>query len=164
MPIIAPGAVLPSREPSFSPRGSAAADTGFRVPAPSDAADQATVGQARAAFSTTATSAMLALQEQTGSGSGCGSESTDGEARRHCQEILDALAALQRALLTSAGSAESLTRLAALAEVDLTTHDPTLARVLSSIRLRARLEILRRAGRPQDASAAAAAGVPVTGR
>ena len=166
MPIIAPGAVLPPMEPAFSPRGSATVDAGFRVPAPPDASGQATMGQARASLATAAASAMLALQEQTGSGSRCAPDSTDREARRHGQDLLDALAALQRALLTSAGSAQSLAHLAALAKVDLTVHDPMLARVLSSIRLRARLEILRRAARPQDAeyaSAAAAMEGSVTG-
>ena len=167
MTIIAPGVVLPSMEPSFSPRGSAAADTGFRIPSSSSTSDQAAVDQARAAPFTAATSAMLALQEQIGSGAHGGSDVTDREARRHGQEILEALAALQRTLLTSTtGSVQSLARLAALAEADPTVHDPMLAGVLSSIRLRARLEILRRAPRLQDsdhAAAATAITVSVTG-
>ena len=167
MTIIAPGAVPRLMEPSFSPRGSTAVDTGFRIPSPPDVSDQAAVGQARAAPSTAATSAMLALQEQIGSGAGCEQDLTDREARRHGQEILEALTDLQRTLLTAAaGSAQSLARLAALAEMDPTVHDPTLARVLSSIRLRARLELLRRAPSLQDAtyaSAATAASVSVTG-
>ncbi len=165
MTIIAPGAVLPSTAPSFLPRGSAAADSGFRIPSPPEAPNQPAVGQAGAAPSTIATSAMLALQEQTGTGAYSGQDAMDREARRHGQQILEALAALQRTLLTSAGSAEGLARLAALAEVDPAVHDPALARILSSIRLRARLEILRRAPPRQDlepASAAADNTVSVT--
>ncbi len=166
MTIIAPGAVLPPTEPSFSPRRSAAADTGFRIPSPPEMADPAAMASARAAPSVTATSAMLALQEQTGSGADREADSADREARRHGQKILEALAALQRALLTSVGSAESLAHLALLAEMAPTAHDPTLARLLSSIRLRAQLEIVRRVPRPPEpehASAAAAVAASVTG-
>ena len=167
MTIIAPGAVLPTMEPSFSPRGSTAADTGFRIPSLPDVSDQAAMGQARAAPSTAATGAMLALQKQIGSGTRCGPDRTDREAGRQGQEILEALTALQKTLLaSSAGSAQGLARLAALAEMDPMVHDPTLARVLSSIRLRARLELLRRAPRLQDpdgASAATAITDSVTG-
>ncbi len=166
MTTIAPGAVVSPTEPSLSARKSATTDSGFRIPSSLEMAAQTVMDHARTAPSVMATSAMLALQEQTASGAGCEAELADREARRHGREILDALAALQKALLASAGSAESLTRLAVLAHLSPTAHDPELARVLSSIRLRAQLEIMRRTPRSPDpdyAPAAAPITVPVTG-
>ncbi len=166
MTIITPGSVLPVTEPSSSPRSSAAVDTGFRIPSAQEMPHPGATDAARTAPAVSTTRAMLAHQEQTGSDAGYGSDLTDREARRHGQEILDALAALQRALLRSGDPAEGLARLRVLAEMAPVAHDPTLARVLSSIRLRAQLEVLRRAPRPleqRNPPAAAIVAVPANG-
>jgi hypothetical protein len=81
-------------------------------------------------------SMLLAVQERNGQ------ETADREARKHGQRLIEELAALQRALLS--GSETDLHgRLSTLADIDLTGTDPALARVLVSIRLRARLEVVR---------------------
>ena len=79
---------------------------------------------------------MLALQEQAAV------ELGDREARRHGHRLLAALAELQRALL-SGGEGSALERLTVLAETGADATDPALACVISSIRLRARLEVAR---------------------
>jgi hypothetical protein len=90
---------------------------------------------------------MLALQEQAGLDGETAAALADREARRHAQDILEALAALQKALLAGGSPSESLAHLTALAGMTPPLHDPALARILSSIRLRAQLEILRLAPR-----------------
>jgi len=79
---------------------------------------------------------MLALQEHTTAGTG------DREARQHGRQLLEALADLQRALLSN-GSGDALQHLAALADLPLPAADPALARVIVAIRLRARVEAAR---------------------
>jgi hypothetical protein len=67
----------------------------------------------------------------------------DREARGHGQEMLAALAELQRELLAG-GAAASLQRLADLAAVTLRPPDPRLAAVLSAIVVRVQVELARR--------------------
>ena len=141
MTIIAIGAVLPA-SPDFARRSDVAA-SGFTVPA---ALARAASARAGGASAVTDAGAMLALQEEVGRDADRPGESADREARRHGQDILEALTALQKDLLTG-GSGQGLSRLAALADIMPAAHDPALAHVLSSIRLRARLEILRMASR-----------------
>jgi hypothetical protein len=86
---------------------------------------------------------MLALQEaETGS-------IQDKTARRHGFALLEALSTLQKHLLSPLADTEtalaSLTRLAA--DPPHTT-DPALAALLDSIRLRAKIELLRRGVEP----------------
>lgn len=79
---------------------------------------------------------MLALQEWQ-------SDSVrDREARRRGNDLLAALARLQRALLEG-GTAEALARLSALLEGMPEAADPGLAAVLRAVTLRARIEIAR---------------------
>ncbi len=80
---------------------------------------------------------MLTLQE---SGS---REQADEEARRHGWALLEELTGLQRALLDGSDSG-SLERLEALSRIGPEDVDPALAGVVSSIRLRARIELARR--------------------
>lgn len=111
--------------------------TGFVVA--SSAAAMPAAGSALASIGRTASisaAMMLALQEHATTGTG------DREARKHGRQLLDALADLQRALL-SAGSGDALQRLAALADLPLPEADPVLARVIVAIRLRAMVEAAR---------------------
>jgi hypothetical protein len=82
---------------------------------------------------------MLALQEAEAE------TIQDKTARRHGLALLDALSALQQALLSPLADGEpeiaALTRLAA--EIPETT-DPGLSALLAPIRLRAKIELLRR--------------------
>ena len=84
--------------------------------------------------------ALLALQE--GAVAGAGSEVADREARRHGRALLEALAELQRALLSDGGG-QALERLLALVELEPQAGDPALARLIGAIRLRARIELAR---------------------
>ncbi|MGI4747950.1 MAG: flagellar assembly protein FliX [Janthinobacterium lividum] len=122
--------------------------TGFVV-APSAAATPA-AGPSPAGVGRTASvsaAMILALQEHATA------ETGDREARQHGRQLLDALADLQRALLSNGGG-DALQRLAALADLPLPVADPVLARVIVAIRLRARVE----AARAEAASARGTAG------
>ena len=138
MTISSIGAIPSAPAPDFARRPDSAA-SGFTVPA---AAARAASGRAGGASAVTDAGAMLALQEEVGRDADRPGESADREARRHGQDILEALAALQKDLLKG-GPGGDLSRLTALAGMMPAAHDPVLARVLSSIRLRAQLEILR---------------------
>ena len=87
---------------------------------------------------TVGASVMLALQERAGA------EAGDQEARQHGRRLLEALAELQRALL-SGNEADTLQELLRLSEEGGQAVDPALAQVIRSIRLRARLELARAA-------------------
>ena len=156
MTIIAPGAVLPAAGPDFSARRPGVASS-FTVPvaAARGASGLKASGQTGGAARVADAGAMLALQEEVGWDADHTGASADREARRHGQEILEALAALQKDLLTG-NPAQGLSRLAVLAEMAPDAHDPALARILSSIRLRARLEILRLTPRSPTAQGSAA--------
>jgi hypothetical protein len=77
---------------------------------------------------------MLALQEAP-------EEVGDREARRHGQEMLAALAALQRSLLGLDGADPG--RLARLVAAVPEARDPALREVVAAIALRARIEAVR---------------------
>lgn len=113
------------------------ASEGFSVPdhASQIASPPSTSTPVRAQTPVTA-SMLLAMQERSGQ------ETTDREAEQHGHRVIHELGALQQALL-SGTEADMHARLSALADIDLTGADPALARVLSSIRLRARLEAER---------------------
>jgi hypothetical protein len=81
---------------------------------------------------------MLSLQE-------AGGETVeDREARRHGNDMLAALAELQRALLGGRGDGVALQRLADLAASVRHATDPRLAAMVSAIVLRVRVELARR--------------------
>jgi hypothetical protein len=88
---------------------------------------------------TTATSlsGLLALQEADAP------VLRDRRAQRRGQDLLAALAALQRALLAGGDPADVLGRLASLATDLPSAVDPRLAAVLRAIGLRARVELAR---------------------
>jgi formiminotetrahydrofolate cyclodeaminase len=108
---------------------------GFFVPP-----NSAGTGQAAAAATTHATSlvSMIMLQEV-----GCETVA-DREARRHGQDMLAALAELQRALLAGGDDVAALQRLADLAASVPRATDPQLAALVSAILVRARVELARR--------------------
>ena len=113
-----------------NPRG------GFSVGA--DAAHAPASPQATEAASPAAVGSLLALQEQAGD------ERENRQSRRRAQELLQLLAALQRALLQGRDDADSLRNLAALVERLPTAPDPALQSIMQSIALRARVELARR--------------------
>ena len=156
MTIIATGAVLPAPGPDLFARRPGTGATGFTIPV---AAPRGAAGSAGGAAPVTDAGAMLALQEDIGRDADRSGGAPDREARQHGQDILEALATLQKDLLAG-DPAQGLSRLAALAERMPTAHDPALARVLSSIRLRARLEILRLAPRSPGAEPSASMTEP----
>ena len=82
---------------------------------------------------------MLALQEAETEAA------RNGKGRRHGLAVLDALRKLQGDLLRETGAGEAGMRsLARLAGQGQEVADPGLADVLSAIRLRAKIELLRR--------------------
>jgi len=112
-----------------------AAKSGFVVPRGSAGAEQAAAASATHA---TSLASVLTLQE-------VGEETVqDREARRHGQDMLAALAELQRALLGGDGGEAALRRLADLADAVPVASDPRLAALLSAVVLRARVELARR--------------------
>jgi Class II flagellar assembly regulator len=114
-----------------------AAKSGFFVPS-----ETAGPGQAGAAAAPSAASlgSMLSLQE-------AGGETVeDREARRHGNDMLAALAELQRALLGGSGGGTALRRLTDLAASVRHATDPRLAAMVSAIVLRVRVELARRQG------------------
>lgn len=68
----------------------------------------------------------------------------DRAARRHADAVLEALSALQGALLAGAPDAPALSRLAALADQVPAAADPALAGLVAAVVLRARVELARR--------------------
>jgi hypothetical protein len=81
---------------------------------------------------------MLTLQELGGE------TIQDREARQHGQDMLAALADLQRALLSPGGDAAVLARLAELAASVPRATDRRLAAMVSAIMVRVRVELARR--------------------
>lgn len=128
-----------SRSSSQVPAGRplAAPQSGFCVP--TEAAAEITPGSSGPSVTragSVGVSLMLALQE-------CATAETgDREARQHGKQMLDALAELQRALLSGHG-AEALDRLSELSEKVPVATDPALTYVLRAIQLRARVEMAR---------------------
>jgi hypothetical protein len=144
MTITPAGAVPSATQPAASSRGQTRTGSGFAVPNSADQVGAGLSAQPGHAPAVASAGAMLALQEQAGQSVGRSAEVADREARRHGRDMLEALAALQRALLDEVDPALSLVRLAALAETQAPADDPALASIVSAIRLRARLELLRR--------------------
>lgn len=146
MIIIATGAIRPLAEPFLPGRHADTGGSGFTVAAASTAdtpAGRQVALQTHGASPMTGAGAMLALQEQAGQDAGYSADVGDREARKHGKDILEALVALQRELLSGRDLAQSLPRLNALAQRMPVTNDPVLAGILNAIHLRARLEILR---------------------
>jgi hypothetical protein len=112
---------------------------GFSVAADSPAAEG--VGRAQA-VQPMGLIGMLALQEAE-------TETTGNKnGRRHGFAVLDALQELQHGLLSPAGDGQEIARLFALARESSSVADPVLGQVLSAIRLRAKIELLRRGVEP----------------
>lgn len=109
--------------------------SGFAVPAKASPSSTVSAGQPTQAAAVL--SGLLALQETD-------PDVRDRSARRRGQDILAALAELQRALLAGGGSADVLGRLAALTADLPRALDPRLERILAAITLRARVEMARR--------------------
>jgi hypothetical protein len=105
---------------------------GFRLPA-----DAAEAPAEAAATAGVMLGGMLALQEAESGAV------RDREARRRGQEMLAALARLQRALLEGNRDLPGLRRLAALAEDIPQAADPGLRQALAEVTLRARVELAR---------------------
>lgn len=118
----------------------AVAGTAFRVPSEA-ASTGATVA---AASPTRGLDALLALQETAAAPQDPATR--DREARRHGRDLLEELAALQKALLAGGDEAGegALGRLVALLRSMPAAADPGLDGVLRSVGLRARLELARR--------------------
>ncbi len=85
---------------------------------------------------------MLALQEAEAEVAG------KRNGRRHGLALLDALQDLQRDLLAPVDDQAQISGLARLAEAIPAVTDPGLADVLAAIRLRAKIELLRRGLEP----------------
>ncbi len=117
------------------PTTRSAAKPGFFVPA-----SPPETGQTAAAAAPQASSAasMLGLQE-------LGEETVrDREARRHGQDMLAALAELQRNLLGAGDAAVALRRLSDLVAAVPVADDPRLAAMVAAVVLRVRVELARR--------------------
>jgi hypothetical protein len=100
---------------------------------------------ATAAAPAASLSPMLALQEM-------GAEvPADRDARRHGNDMLAALADLQRALLLGSDDASALERLADLVAAVPRAADPRLAALVSAVVVRVRVELARR--QPADIAA-----------
>ena len=114
-----------------------AAGSGFSI-ADNGPAEPAAAPKTQAAQSV-ALSGMLALQEvATGT-------ARDKAARRHGFALLEALTQLQKELLTGLGDGEAgITALTRLTTETPEAEDPGLAAVLDAVRLRAKIELLRR--------------------
>ena len=136
--------------PAAAIRATEAARTGdaavsgsaFRMPAETAGAS----GAATAASPARGLDALLALQETAAASQDPATR--DREARRHGRDLLEELAALQKALLAGGDGAEAadgaLGRLVSLLRSMPAAADPGLDGVLRSVGLRARLELARR--------------------
>jgi hypothetical protein len=110
------------------------------------ATEQPAAAQAAPDIATVSLGPMLAMQEAEAAAVG------DREARRHGEDVLRELSALQRDLLGEGASPEGLARLADLAARARAAADPRLRDVLEAIMLRARIELARHAHDAQRAS------------
>jgi len=122
----------PTAAPARS-RRPAATGSGFALPpdTPAAASSADAVGHV-------ALPGMLALQEADEAG-----RVTDREARQHGHELLNALAALQRSLLSGPPDPSTLRNLATLTTKIPPAADPDLRACLAQCSLRARIELVR---------------------
>ncbi|MGI4977037.1 MAG: flagellar assembly protein FliX [Janthinobacterium lividum] len=123
-------------------RGGDAAAAGLAFRVPGEAAGNG--GAVAAASPARGLDALLALQETAAVAQDPATR--DREARRHGRDLLEELAALQKALLAGGDEAGqgALGRLVALLRSMPAAADPGLDGVLRSVGLRARLELARR--------------------
>jgi Class II flagellar assembly regulator len=127
--------VGPTRATRIGAKGPARASSGFTVPDETAVSSHAAAEAAPAA----GLASMLTLQEAGGDAA------EDREARRHGQDLLAALAELQRALLIGNDDAAALEQLAELAaSVPPRASDRRLAEVVSAITVRVQVELARR--------------------
>ena len=128
------GRAPPTRSAARTKRGQTG---GFAVPAESSA-----TGHADAATQTEAVAltSMLSLQEFGGDAA------ADRDASRRGEDMLSALAELQRALLGGVDTVETMQRLAELAVAVPRAANPQLAALVSAINIRVRVELARRGG------------------
>ncbi len=110
MTIIATGAILPTAEKVVSGRRPEVTDSGSAVSAASSAPSRQASPLASGTSTIFAAAAMLALQKQSGLDSDTEAALAVREARKHAQDILEALATLQRDLLAAGSPAQSLSR------------------------------------------------------
>ena len=144
MAITPTGAIVPAIQPPLPGRGQVVPGSGFFIPEALVSSGRPNAGGSAVSVVRGAGS-VLALQEQATQEPADPVEVADREARRHGKDMLEALTALQMELLAAAEPEASLARLTALVDSGPQPHDPVLARILSAIRLRARLELLRSA-------------------
>ncbi len=113
-------------------------ESGFSIPAhdPASAPDGLTAAGPIGKTAPLSASLMLTLQESMTS------EVGDREARHHGQQLLAALADLQRALLSD-DHESALKQLLSLVKTIPNATDPGLIRTINSIHLRARIELAR---------------------
>jgi len=127
--------VGPPTIPRLGSRVAGRAPGGFRLPSQPDATVQANETLAAEPASL---ASVLNLQE-------LGAETVeDREARRHGQDMLALLAALQRGLLSGVDNIAALQQFADRAGVVPKATDPRLAAVVSAIAVRVRVELARR--------------------
>jgi Class II flagellar assembly regulator len=126
--------VGPTRATRIGAKGPARASSGFTVPDDTAVSSHAAAEAAPAA----GLASMLTLQEAGGDAA------EDREARRHGQDLLAALAALQRALLIGNDDAATLEQLAELAASVPRATDRRLAAIVSAIIVRVQVELARR--------------------
>lgn len=123
------GGVVAGGKASAAPRG------GFRVSGETQASQ---TGEARAAQGV-GLAGMLALQEAETE------TESNRKGRRHGFALLDALRDVQRGLLDASGAhGGGITGLLKLADQAPSVTNPRLGEVLAAIRLRAKIELLRR--------------------
>jgi hypothetical protein len=118
-----------------TPTRTATAKPGFFVPPEPAGTDQTAAAAAPLA---TSPGSMLTLQELGGE------TPADRQARRHGQDMLAALAELQRALLGDSDNTQALQRLTDLAAAVPLAADRRLAAMVSAIVVRVRVELARR--------------------
>ena len=125
----------PPTTPRLGSRVTARAASGFRLPSGPGASAQA--NEPLAAEPATLAS-VLTLQELSAE------TVEDRTARRHGQDLLAALAALQRGLLSGVDNVAALQQLADLTAGVPPATDPRLAAMVSAIVVRVRVELARR--------------------
>jgi Class II flagellar assembly regulator len=116
-------------------RAASTAESDFALPSEAGATNHASEA---AAPQPASLASMLTLQELGGDAV------EDREARRHGQDMLALLAALQRALLGASDPAATLEQLAAMAAAVPRATDRRLAAMVSAILVRVRVELARR--------------------